>query len=268
MIKWVRKRYVLPLVLLAVAITTGCYPVLKKEGQHQPQEALKEVRFSPPEFSDDMDRDSLILAVEKNVEYLGRLAPDSVFHYGPDDFTVRQVRESQEVFLGLLSKGLDASQLSREVRKKFQVYRAAGRTGDGRVLFTGYYEPTYEASLVHDEVFRYPLYRVPDDLIGIDLSLFGERFKGEKIIGRVDGKKVLPYYSRRQIEVERMLEGRGLEIGWLKDPLDVAFLHIQGSGRLRLSDGQDLPVHYRASNGRPYRSIGRYMIEKGFLRRE
>ena len=268
MIKWVRKRYVLPLVLLAVAITTGCYPVLKKEGQHQPQEALKEVRFSPPEFSDDMDRDSLILAVERNVEYLGRLAPDSVFHYGPDDFTVRQVRESQEVFLGLLSKGLDASQLSREVRKQFRVYRAAGRTGDGRVLFTGYYEPTYEASLVHDEVFRYPLYRVPDDLIGIDLSLFGERFKGEKIIGRVDGKKVLPYYSRRQIEVERVLEGRGLEIGWLKDPLDVAFLHIQGSGRLRLSDGQDLPVHYRASNGRPYRSIGRYMIEKGFLRRE
>ena len=63
-------------------------------------------------------------------------------------------------------------------------------------------------------------------------------------------------------------KGRVLRLAWLKDPLDVAFLHIQGSGRLRLPDGKDLSVHYQASNGRPYRSIGRYMIERGFLSRE
>ena len=126
----------------------------------------------------------------------------------------------------------------------------------------------YEGSLAPDETFRYPLYRPPDDLIRIDLSLFSEKFKGENIVARIEGKKVLPYYSRYQIEAERVLEGKGLEIAWLKDPLDVAFLHIQGSGRLRLPDGKDLLVHYQASNGRPYRSIGRYMIEKGFLARE
>jgi membrane-bound lytic murein transglycosylase A len=245
----------------------GCYPVLKKEAQ-RPEEALRQVRFLSHPFRDDLDSESLTLAVRRNLEYLDRLNPETVFHYGPHDFTIQQVRESQEVFLDLLSKGLDAGQLSREIRKKFRVYRATGRAGDTRVLFTGYYEPMYEGSLAPDETFRYPLYRPPDDLMRIDLSLFSEKFKGENIVARIEGKKILPYYSRYQIEAERVLEGKDLEIAWLKDPLDVAFLHIQGSGRLRLPGGRDLLVHYQASNGRPYRSIGRYMIEKGFLARE
>lgn len=265
--KGVRKGFPVAFLFLTVAMAVSCYPVLKKEAQ-QPEEALRQVRFLSPEFRDDMDRDSLMLAVRRNMEYLGRLGPETVFHYGPDDFTVQQVRESQETFLDLVAKGLDPDHLSREIREKFRVYRATGRVGDRRVLFTGYYEPIYEGSLASDEVFKYPLYRSPDDLIRIDLSLFSEKFKGENIVARIEGKKVLPYYSRYQIEAERVLEGKGLEIAWLKDPLDVTFLHIQGSGRLRLPDGKELLVHYQASNGRPYRSIGRYMIEKGFLARE
>jgi membrane-bound lytic murein transglycosylase A len=241
--------------------------VLKKEAQH-PEEALRQVRFFSQTFRDDMDRDSLTLAIRRNLEYLDRLQPGTVFHYGPHDCTIQQVRESQEAFLDLLSKGLDAGQLSREIRKKFRVYRATGRVGDAGILFTGYYEPIYEGSLVPDETFKYPLYKPPDDLMSIDLSLFSEKFKGERIVARIEGRKVEPYYSRYQIDAERILEGKGLEIAWLKNPLDVAFLHIQGSGRLRLRDGKELLVNYQASNGRPYRSIGRYMIEKGFVARK
>jgi membrane-bound lytic murein transglycosylase A len=262
-----RKLFLAAVALLTLATAVGCYPVLKKEAQ-RPEEALRQVRFFPPEFHDDMDRESLTLAIRRDLEYLDRLNPETVFHYGPHDFTIQQVRESQEVFLDLLSRGFDAGQLNREIRKKFRVYRATGRVEDRRILFTGYYEPIYEGSLAPDRTFRYPLYRPPDDLIRIDLSLFNEKFKGENIVARIEGKKVLPYYSRYQIEAERALKGKDLEIAWLKDPLDVAFLHIQGSGRLRLPDGKDLMVHYQASNGRPYRSIGRYMIEKGFLARE
>ena len=264
MIKEVRKSILFALVLLTVASAFNCSPVLKKEAQ-QPEEALRQVRFFPPSFHDDMDNESLILALRRNIEYLDRLDPETVFHYGPDDFTIQQVREGQEVFLDLLSKGLDPGQLRSEIRKNFRVYQATGRVGNRRVLFTGYYEPIYEGSLVPNETFRYPLYRPPDDLTRIDLSLFSEKLKGENIVARIEGKKVLPYYSRYQIESERVLEGKGLEIAWLKDPLDVAFLHIQGSGRLRLPDGKDLLVQYQASNGRPYQSIGKYMIEKGFL---
>jgi membrane-bound lytic murein transglycosylase A len=267
MMKVAKGVFLFAILLLIVVTLFSCHPPLKKETQ-QPEESLRQIRFFLPKFYDDMDRDSLGLSIRRNLEYLNRLPPETVFHYGPHDFTCQQVRETQEAFLDLLSKGLDAEHLSREIRKKFQVYRATGQSGNRQVLFTGYYEPIYEGRLVPDESFRYPLYHLPDDLIRIDLSLFNEKFKGENIIARIEGKKILPYYSRYQIEAERVLKGKNLEIAWLKDPLDVAFLHIQGSGRLRLSDGKDLLVHYQASNGRPYRSIGRYMIEKGFLTSE
>ncbi len=266
-IKRVRNVFFIAVVLLTTMMGAGCYPVLKKEAQ-RPEEALRQIRLFSPVFRDDMDPDSLTLAVRRSMEYLDRLGPETVFHYGPDDFTSRQVRESQEAFLDLLAKGLDPDDLSREIKRKFRIYRATGRVGERRILFTGYYEPIYEGSLAPDEVFKYPLYRPPGDLIRIDLSPFGEKFKGENIIARIEGKKVLPYYSRHQIDAERVLAGKGLELAWLKDRLDVTFLHIQGSGRLRFPDGKELLVNYQASNGRPFRSIGRYMIDKGFLTRE
>jgi membrane-bound lytic murein transglycosylase A len=259
-----RKIFLFTSTLLIVAGAIGCYRVPEKEAQ-RPEEALKEIRFFPPKFRDDMDPDSLVLAIQRNLRYLDRLAPETPFYYGPQVFTSRQVRESQEAFLNLLSKELDAEQLNREIKKMFRIYRATGRVGNRRVLFTGYYEPLYEGSLVRNETFKYPLYRLPDDLIRIDLSLFGEKFMGESVVGRIEGKKVVPYYSRYQIEAERVLKGRALEIAWLKNPLDVAFLHVQGSGRLRLPDGKEICVHYQASNGRPYLSIGQYMMERGFL---
>ena len=172
-----KKLISIAVVLLIVASTFGCYPALEK-GALRPEEALRQVGLLSPKFRDDMDPDSLSLAVRRNLDYLNRLAPETVFRYGTHDFTCRQVRESQEAFLNLLSKGLDAGKLSREIRKQFRVYRATGRVGNTRVLFTGYFEPVYEGSLIPDQTFRYPLYRQPDDLIRIDLSPFSERFEG------------------------------------------------------------------------------------------
>src|SRR3990172_8654209 len=124
-----RKVFLLPVVLLTLASVVGCYPVLKEEAQ-RPEEALRQVRFFSPSFRDDMDRKSLTLAVRRNLEYLERLPSETIFHYGPDDFPLKQVHESQEAFLDLLSKGLDAGQLNREIRKKFRVYQATGRVGE------------------------------------------------------------------------------------------------------------------------------------------
>ena len=70
------------------------------------------------------------------------------------------------------------------------------------------------------------------------------------------------------IDEKKVLKGRGLEIAWLKDPVDVAFLQIQGSGRLVLQNGEIISAGYSAKNGLPYRSIGRYMVEKGYLAKE
>lgn len=262
------SRYLLNLFLIIVLLTFfGCYPALQKQAT-RPEEALKRVYFFYPDFQDDMELSSLAQAIRRNLEYLKRLDPDYVFHYGADRYTRRHVQDSQEYLLELISKGLDSKELIKKIKKNFLVYRATGRVGNRRVLFTGYYEPIYEGSLTPDEIFQFPLYRRPDDLIRIDLSLFRDEFKGKTITARVEESKVLPYYSRKQIESEKALEGRGLEIAWLKDPMDVTFLHIQGSGRLKLPDGRIIPVGYLTSNGRPYRSIGRYMLEKSLLSRE
>jgi len=178
------------------------------------------------------------------------------------------VVRSHEAFLSLLSLNLDEEEFRRRLTKEFRVYRAAGRAGKNKVLFTGYFEPVYAARLHRDMTFRHPIYRKPDDLIKIDLSLFSEEFKGKSIVARVDGKKVIPYYSRRQVVMEDALEGRNLEIAWLKDPVDVAFLQIQGSGLLELKDGKAISVGYAEKNGHPYRSIGRYLLDRGLLSKE
>jgi membrane-bound lytic murein transglycosylase A len=252
------------LILVFFTCLCGCYPSLK-EAARRPEQALIPVKHFYPEFHDDMDIASLVNALEMNLRYLDRLDPEYIFSYGPHKFSCRQVRESQEAFLRLILNIHAPEQLNREIRKNFNIYRAAGRVGNRHVLFTGYFEPVFEASLTPDERYRYPIYRVPDNLVKIDLSMFNEKYEDENIIGRIEGNNVLPYYSRKQIEAEKALNGRNLEIAWLKDPIDVAFLHIQGSGRLKLPDGNIVTVGYAASNGRPYHSIGRYMLDKGYM---
>lgn len=255
------------LLLLGAVFLFSCYPTVTKKAE-RPEEALLPVHFFYPTFQDDMHPDSLMLALKKNIDYLNRLDPKKVFQYGPHRFTCRQVRESQEAFLKFLTENPAPDELNREIQENYLLYQSVGSAGNNEVLFTGYYEPIFEGSLTPDETFKYPIYRKPDDLLRIDLSLFSEKFDGERITARIDGKTVLPYYSRYHIDGEKVLEGRNLEIAWLKDPLDVAFLHIQGSGKLRLPDGETISVGYEASNGRPYRSIGRYMLDNGFMERE
>lgn len=273
---------VLSLLLMWVTIISpGCYPALEREpgrpGEppvpaverepERPEDALIPVR-SAPRFSDDMKLRSLGEALKRNMDYLNRLPSGHLFQYGPHTFTSEQIKASQEVLLSFISRDPSPEELHKKITEEFLVYRAAGRPGNRQVLFTGYYEPEFEGSLQQDNTFRHPLYRKPDDLVEIDLSPFREELKGKSIVARIEGKRVVPYYGRQQIETEKVLRGRNLEMAWLKDPVDVAFLHIQGSGRIALRDGRMLSVGYHASNGRAYMSIGRYLIEKGLMSKE
>lgn len=245
----------------------ACHPALRQEAD-RPEESLVPVRFFLPAFQDDSAFLNLEQAVKGSIEFLSKIPDDRVFQYGPHTYTRRQVLESQEAFLSLLSEGLEPDAFMRRLKRDFKVFRAAGRAGSNKVLFTGYFEPVYPARLHRDDTFVYPIYRKPDDLIRIDLSPFGDDFKGRSVVARFEGKNVIPYYSRRQIALERALEGRNLEIAWLKDALDVAFLQIQGSGRLELENGKALTVGYAEKNGHPYRSIGKYLLDRGLLVKE
>jgi membrane-bound lytic murein transglycosylase A len=243
------------------------FPTLGQEAR-TPGEALRPVRFFHPDMRDDHPLRSLENALRKNLDYLSRLDPDRLFQYGDRSVPCRRVLETQESFLALLRERPSSDDLRRTIEEDYLLLRAAGRQGNRRVLFTGYFEPVYRGSLTPDDTYRHPLYRRPDDLVRIDLTPFGDAFRGKRITARIEGREVLPYYSRSEIEQGGALEGRELELAWLRDPVDVAFLHIQGSGRIALPDGSALSVGYAASNGRPYRSIGRYLIDRSLLTRE
>jgi membrane-bound lytic murein transglycosylase A len=114
---------------------------------------------------------------------------------------------------------------------------------DGQeALFTGYFEPELDASLQPSERFRYPVHAMPEE-----------------------AREITPWYTRRQILEEGKLDGRGLEIAWVDDPVELFFLQIQGSGRLKLPDGKTLRVGYAGANGQPYKSVGVELIRLGLF---
>lgn len=146
----------------------------------------------------------------------------------------------------------------------FTPYQIVNPDGSAEGLVTGYYEPLLRGSMQPSERFRYPVYGVPDDLLTIDLADLYPELKGLRLRGRLEGRRVVPYYDRAQIETG-MAAVRGKEIAWVDDAIELFFLQIQGSGRIRLEDGRTLRVGYADQNGHPYRSIGRWLIERGEL---
>jgi membrane-bound lytic murein transglycosylase A len=134
-------------------------------------------------------------------------------------------------------------------------------------LITGYYEPELHGSRTPSARYRVPLYRLPDDVVSVDLGLFRPALKGERIAGRVENGRLVPYADRAAID-RGALAGRGLEIVWVDDPIDAFFLHIQGSGRVILDDGSEMRVGYAGVNGRFYTAIGRELAKDGAMKVE
>jgi len=141
-----------------------------------------------------------------------------------------------------------------------------GARPDG--LFTGYYEPQLNGSRTKQGPYNTPLYGLPKDLVRVNLGEFSDSLKGKRIVGRLTkggaNDKLRPYYERDRIN-RGALAGRGLELVYVDDPVDAFFLHIQGSGRVRLDDGGDMRLGYAGGNGRRYYAIGRELIKRGIL---
>jgi membrane-bound lytic murein transglycosylase A len=134
--------------------------------------------------------------------------------------------------------------------------------GDGRFLATGYYEPEILASRDERPGYRVPIYRRPPDLVEADLGMFAADLKGRRLRGQVKDGKLVPYPDRAAIEAG-LLAGQGLELAWAADPIEFFFLQIQGSGRLRLPDGQTMRIGYDNQNGRDYVGIGGLLRDRG-----
>lgn len=147
--------------------------------------------------------------------------------------------------------------------RRFRPYRVADKDGDTG-LITGYYEPELAGARQPSDAYTVPLFTRPRDLVTVSLEDFGDAFGDERLAGRVEQGRLKPYFSRARI-VDGALAGQGLEIVWVADPVEAFFLQIQGSGRVRLPDGEILRLGYAATNGRPYTAIGRVLAAQGEL---
>ena len=151
---------------------------------------------------------------------------------------------------------------------RFQPWALTLPDGGREGTITGYYEPILKGSLSRSDKAKYPVLSVPEDMYTIDLGELYPELKKFRLRGRIEGNKVVPYFPRADI---RKREGNGLPsrpLAWVEDPVELFFLHIQGSGRIALPGGNQLRVGYADQNGHPYQSIGKALIERGELKLE
>lgn len=149
-------------------------------------------------------------------------------------------------------------------RAFFAKWFEAVQVGDGAAFATGYYEPEIRGSLERRPGYEVPIYGRPTDLIDVDLGRFTDDMKGKRVRGRVERSALVPYYDRTEIE-EGAIGAKAPVLAWAADPIEIFFLQIQGSGRLRLPDGEVLRIGYDTQNGRAYTGIGALMRQRGLL---
>lgn len=161
----------------------------------------------------------------------------------------------------------DEAGLQRWFEQQFQPWQLVNPDGSREGLITGYYEPILNASRHRKPPYLHPVYGVPEDLIVVELSALYPELKHLRLRGRLEGRKLLPYYTRS--DWGKQTERRKTDVLlWADDPLDVFFMQIQGSGQVQLDDGNRIRLGYADQNGQPYRSIGRWLIDQGELKPE
>jgi membrane-bound lytic murein transglycosylase A len=158
----------------------------------------------------------------------------------------------------------DEAAARRFFETEFVPYAVVSTVSGDSGMITGYYEPVIDGSRAPSAAFPHPIYGVPPDLVVVDLGEVSPETRPLRLRGRLDGRRLVPYWSRGEIDAR----GEGFPapiIAWSADPVELFFLQIQGSGQLRLDNGERIRVGYADQNGHPYRSLGRHLIDRGEL---
>ena len=216
----------------------------------------------PEVFVDDLDQASLRKVILNQLETMEFTDPLKVERLGDLMVAHGWLKETLTSFLDLTNENLPPKEFSRRLREEFIIHRVC-KGKYKRVLFTGYYAPMMEASRTKTKIFRYPIYRLPE--LSSQPQLIGHS-KNYKIHGSsVPNSQTWRKYTRRQIDGEGILAGRGLEIAWLKNDVDRFFLHIQGSGQLQFRDGTSMGAHFAGVNSYKFGGLGKRMIKDGVI---
>ncbi len=200
------------------------------------------------------DRRDLVKALDQSLRYLRTKSSER--HYPIQGITHDLARRSVEAFRTLIGEAGSPEELAQAIRARFDVYESVGCDDEGTVLFTAYYTPIFDARLKRDTTFRFPLHRLPEDLV--------KGPNGECQGRRLNDGSIVPYYTRGEIENGAL---HGQELAFLKDRFEAYICTIQGSAHLRLPGGALFRVGYAGNNGRDYTSVGQAMVRDGVIER-
>ncbi len=256
--KWSRAPV---LAFLAALFLAGCEKAPKKPEPAKLPEPLVLTETSFAELP-GWDTDSLSQALPALRRSCRRLLgqPDNR-PVGPDRLA-GSVGDWRRPCIALVrSVDGDNNALRAILEAEFTPFQVIG-AGKTEGMFTGYYEAELRGALQRGGPYRWPLFGLPMDLVSVDLGQFRADLDGERIYGRVRDRRLVPYFNRAEID-RGVLAERGLELLWVDDPVDAFFLHIQGSGRVKLPDGSTIRVGFAGSNGLPFYPIGRALIDEG-----
>lgn len=216
-------------------------------------------------LSDDLPLEEFRVGLKKHISILMK-TPGRVLTFGDQKTFAKDYAFALMKILEIKDK----QELLDHVSKNFDLMQVYGKKQWGEILLTSYYEPVYPARKKPTEKYSQPLYKLPPDLVEIEMGSFSVEGIGnfetsrKKVSGRIVNTglpfpKIVPHYSREEIDNKKMLKGKKLELYYL-DPIHSFFLQIQGSGVLELPNGKQVRVGYAGQNGWVYESIGKHLF--------
>ena len=206
--------------------------------------------------ADFANREELLPALDNSIGALNK--PSAKTRYPVSGISYEAVLSSLAVFRMILVSSQTAEEFAQRMSERFDLYCSCGADGEGKVIFTGYWEPVFGGSRERNDQFRYPLYKLPPDLA---------KAPDGTPLGRVTPDGTVPYYTREEIERDGKLDGKGLEIVYLADRFEAFLVHIQGSALIKLPDGTRVRLGYAGKTDIPYSSVGEALIAAGKLKR-
>lgn len=248
------------LLFAAICFLLGaCAPKVAPPPAERPPEArLTPITFAElPGWNGD-DLDGVGIALGRSCARLLAQPADRTLG---DAVVIGTIADWREPCAGLASIGSRTAEQRAYFEARFRPYRLSDGAEDAG-LFTGYYEAELRGSHRREGPYQTPIYTRPAELVTVELGQFRNELRGQRIAGRVRDGRLEPFATRAEIDAGA-LAGRNLEILWVDDPVDSFFLHIQGSGRVRMADGGTVRLGYESQNGHPYVAIGRELVRRG-----
>ena len=236
---------------IAFSVPAIAIPALQQISVSQlPASELESIAFDAQIWGENGkagDKQLLLKSIDYSLGYLNSQAASSAYsRYRVAGITRDRVRRSLARFRELVVSSTTPTQLQESVKREFVFYKSIGKDNKGTVAFTGYFEPTYQASRTPNSEYRYPLYKAPPNL----------------------GSWRQPHPTRLDLEGADALQGskgllRGLELVWLRDRFQAFLVHVQGSAKLQLADGDVMTVGFAGKTSHSYTGVGRELVKDG-----